>query len=88
MVEHNVITDAERHEPKGASTAADNTALKSNGDGTTTFDFVDWAEITGKPTIPTEGTAVPDSTASTVAEIVADFNTLLASLRASNAIDT
>lgn len=37
--EHRLIPDAERHEPKGASTASAGYVLKANGDGST--DFVD-----------------------------------------------
>lgn len=37
MVDHKAIVDAERHEPKGASTATIGTVAKSNGDGTTTW---------------------------------------------------
>lgn len=35
--EHRLIPDAERHEPKGASLAANGQVIKSNGDGTTSF---------------------------------------------------
>jgi hypothetical protein len=48
-IEHNVIPDAQRHEPKHASTATANQVNKANGDGTTKYDFVAWSEITGKP---------------------------------------
>jgi len=36
-IQHRLITDAERHEPKGASTATIGQVAKANGDGTTTF---------------------------------------------------
>lgn len=36
-IEHKDIVDAQRHEPKGASTATLNHVLTSNGNGTTTF---------------------------------------------------
>lgn len=49
MVEHVSILDADRHEVKHASSAADRQALLSKGDGTTEFAFVSWANITGKP---------------------------------------
>ena len=50
MVEHVNILDADRHEPKGASTAALNQVLHSDGDGTTTFKFVDYGNLTNVPT--------------------------------------
>lgn len=37
MPEHVDIVDAERHEPKGASTAVSGQVMKSNGDGTTSW---------------------------------------------------
>lgn len=49
MVEHVNIEDSQRHEPRHASSAALNTVNKSNGDGTTKYDFVNWSEIAGKP---------------------------------------
>lgn len=49
MVEHVAIQDADRHEVKHASTAVLNQVLKSNGDGTTSFGFVNYSEIAGKP---------------------------------------
>lgn len=36
-IQHAVISDADRHEAKGASTALTGQVLQSNGDGTTTF---------------------------------------------------
>lgn len=49
MAEHVDLPDAERHEPKGASTAVDNTVLKSNGDTTTSFGFVNYSEVQNTP---------------------------------------
>jgi hypothetical protein len=37
MAEHNVLTGADLHECKGASTAAANTVLQANGSGAATF---------------------------------------------------
>lgn len=37
-IEHKDIVDAQRHEPKGASTATVNYVLKSDGDGTTSWE--------------------------------------------------
>lgn len=48
-MEHLVIPDDQRHEAKGASTAAANTVLKSNGNGTTSFGLVAYNELTGRP---------------------------------------
>lgn len=46
-MEHKLIVDADRHEPKGASTAAINQVMKANGDGTTYFGFVNRSELAG-----------------------------------------
>lgn len=51
MVEHVLIADADRHEPKHASTALDRQALLSNGDGTTEFSFIDYDDITNIPAV-------------------------------------
>lgn len=51
MVEHVNIVDGQRHEPKGASTAVNNQVAHSNGDGTTTFKFIDYNNIINKPTL-------------------------------------
>lgn len=48
-MEHLVIPDNQRHEAKGASTAALNTVLKSNGNGTTSFGTVSYPELSAKP---------------------------------------
>lgn len=79
MAEHSEIADAERHEPKGASTAQDNTVLKSNGDGTTTFEAVAYSELTGAPV----AAAVADvDVGGNTTAIANKVNELLASLRA------
>lgn len=49
MVEHVNILDADRHEPKGASTAGLNQVLHSDGDGTTTWKSVDYDNLTNTP---------------------------------------
>ena len=49
MVEHVNIADADRHEPKGASTAATNQVAHSDGDGTTTWKFVDYSNLVNVP---------------------------------------
>ncbi|MNZ69394.1 hypothetical protein D3C78_876910 [compost metagenome] len=50
MVEHVAIVDADRHEVKHASTAANNQVLHANGDGTTSFEFVDYGNLVNIPT--------------------------------------
>lgn len=47
--EHRLIPDAQRHEPKGASGATIGQVPVSNGDGTTTFKFVDYNTVLNKP---------------------------------------
>lgn len=49
MVEHVAIQDADRHEVKHASTAANKQVLTANGDGTTQFSFVDYNNLTNIP---------------------------------------
>lgn len=49
MVEHVNIQDADRHEPRGASTAGLNQVLMSNGDGTTSFRTITYNQITDTP---------------------------------------
>lgn len=51
-IQHSAIADADRHEPKGASTASNRQVLLSNGNGTTKFDSVAWNDISGKPATP------------------------------------
>ena len=84
-IEHANIADSDRHENKGASTALDGQYCKANGDGTTSFEFISYDELTDKPTIPevpVEPQESPeDSVATDVAGLVADFNSLLAVLR-------
>lgn len=46
-MEHKLIEDADRHEPKGATLATVGQVMKSNGDGTTYFGFVNRDEIAG-----------------------------------------
>lgn len=50
-IQHSAIADADRHEPKGASTASNREVLLSNGDGTTKFDNVAFTDLTGRPTV-------------------------------------
>jgi len=51
MVEHVSISDVDRHEVKHASTALLNQSLLSNGNGTTRFSYISYADLTNKPTI-------------------------------------
>ena len=62
-VEHSVIADAERHEPKGASTASDGEFLMSNGDTTTQFAFVPGAPAAILGDVKASGIAGGSSTA-------------------------
>lgn len=63
-MEHSVIPDNQRHEPKGASTAFAGQVLKSNGGGTTSFGSVSFSEITDVPdALPYERILVGTSTA-------------------------
>lgn len=48
-VQHNTIADADRHEAKGADSAASGTFLRANGDGTTTFAAVPYSGVSGTP---------------------------------------
>lgn len=86
VVQHREIPDAERHEVKGADSAVANHVLHSTGGGATEFKQMDYSNIANTPTIPTiptipEATYQADSTATDVAGLVADFNTLLGKLR-------
>lgn len=49
-VQHKDIPDAQRHEPKGASTATAGQALFSSGAGATEFRQIDFTDIGGTPT--------------------------------------
>lgn len=51
MVEHVNILDGDRHEAKGASSASLNQVLHSDGDGTTSFKFVDYGNIANTPNL-------------------------------------
>lgn len=46
-MEHVNIPDSQRHEPRGASTAASGQTIFSNGDGTTSFRFITPSDISG-----------------------------------------
>lgn len=48
-IQHVDIPDAERHELKGASTASSKQVPISNGDGTTSFGFINFDNIVGTP---------------------------------------
>lgn len=51
MVEHVSIPDADRHEVKHASTGVLNQALLSNGNGTTSFRFYSYSDLSNKPSV-------------------------------------
>lgn len=59
-VQHASIGDADRHEAKGASTAASGTYCRGNGDGTTTFANIHYSEVldTPPPSLPSTGGAL------------------------------
>lgn len=46
-IEHKLIADGDRHEPKGSTAATLGQVLKSAGDGSTFFGFVNQSEIVG-----------------------------------------
>ena len=48
-IEHVAIPDADRHEVKHASSASLNQVLHADGDGTTSFKFVDYGNIINVP---------------------------------------
>jgi hypothetical protein len=50
-IEHKLIADADRHEPKGASTATLRQALLSDGAGGTYFGFPLYSDLSGAPEI-------------------------------------
>jgi hypothetical protein len=84
-MEHSAIEDADRHEVKGASTATSGQFLKCNGTDSTTFaylemdDIIDIDDLTITLSQVSDFTAIPyqdDSTATDVATLVTDFNTL------------
>lgn len=62
--QHSSIIDSERHEAKGASSAAANTALFANGDGTTTFRGINYSDLN---TVPTSSGYKSELSASSVA---------------------
>lgn len=47
MIQHKDILDADRHEPKGASTASPNTVYVADGEGSGVFRPVSFGELTG-----------------------------------------
>ena len=51
MVEHVLIPDVDRHEPKHASTALAGQALVANGDGTTKFEFLNYDSLSNVPAV-------------------------------------
>lgn len=48
-IQHKDISDGDRHEVKGASTAVNKTVCMSNGDGTTSFSSVSYNDLTDIP---------------------------------------
>ena len=50
-IQHKDIDDSNIHEVKGASTASSKTVCMSNGDGTTSFNFVDYTNLSSLPVL-------------------------------------
>lgn len=76
-IQHKDIADADRHEPKGASSATGTKqALFGNGDGTTQFRDIVWADVVGTPTFSAVMT-LEFSAYSTADQTVAAANTPL-----------
>lgn len=48
-IQHSAIADADRHEPKGASTASNRQVLTAKGDGTTEFANTSYNDLTDVP---------------------------------------
>lgn len=76
MVEHVSIADEDRHEAKGASTAANNQVLHANGDGTTSFKFVDYANLVNIP-IPRGYSQILTSASTAVSQLPSALDTPL-----------
>lgn len=75
-IQHSAILDADRHEPKGASTATARQVLLSNGDGTTKFDAVAFSDLTGIPsTLLSAAVLTGTSTSTTQNPSAANTNT-------------
>lgn len=74
-IQHSAISDADRHEPKGASSASTGQTIISNGDGTTSFGNYAYDDLTGAPTL---GTAASSSSG--------DFATAAQGTKADNAL--
>lgn len=50
-IQHVDISDSDRHEAKGASTATAKTVCTANGDGTTSFNFVSYNDLSDTPSL-------------------------------------
>lgn len=77
MAEHNTLTGASLHEPKGAESALINTTYVSDGAGSGSWTTLAFANFTDISEMPVQA----DSVAADVATIVTDFNSLLAKLK-------
>ena len=53
-IEHASIADADRHEPKGASTAATGQTIISDGAGGTSFGNLDYSDLASAPVVPAQ----------------------------------
>lgn len=75
-IQHSAIADADRHEPKGASTASNREVLTSKGDGTTQFDLVSFNDLTDVPsTLLTAAVLTGTSSASSQTPSASNTNT-------------
>ncbi len=92
MREHAILTGSSLHEPKGAATAVSGQVYIADGLGSGTWTSISFTDLSGIATfaqLPVqEGSAVADSVAASLPDLVTDFNSLLASLRASGIIAT
>lgn len=49
---HKDLTGTDLHEVKGAASAPANTVPKADGAGSAPFSFIQWADVQGKPAVP------------------------------------
>ena len=60
-IQHNIITDPDIHEPKGAATAASGKVYVANGSGSGTWETVDTANLTDGAVTPTKLNGLADN---------------------------
>lgn len=80
-MEHKDIPDNQRHEPRGATTATSGQSLFANGDGTTSFRFIQPEDITGlaltgyTPVLAAYSTAVSQNPSAVDTPLQIEFGT-------------